>query len=356
VTLSWRIRQDAVASISGIGSVAPFTAADGTGSIVVNPVANTTYTLTSTASGRVEEASVTVIMRPPGTTFAIIDIGAMNARPEPGAVSDMEIGAGVHNTNLVDLFPTPLVSDTGVDFSIAIDNLDSTGVPWGGLDWRDRGDGPAQPLVLLAEDHVKNNLGMVHVTLTDLPAGTYNVTSYHIDADNSQCEAIRILVTDAMGAVRDTGVIGDASFPDHPNNTNIPNAGGLTTALVDQHGARFAITSDGTNPVSIWFDGTLAPLDDEVPLAGLWLTTASPPPAPLDIINVTRTESGGTTTVAIEFASTPGRTYHIRAGANLANWTDLTTNLPASAGATTTFTEAGIPPTTTRRYYQVFEN
>ena len=305
VTLSWRIRQDASATLTGVGSVAPHTAPDGTGSVVLNPSATTTYVLSSTASGRTEEASATVVLRPVGTQFALIDIGGTGGQVEPGAVGGIVVGAGPHDTNGVDLAPVSLTSDTGDEFTIAIDNIDPSGIPIGGLDWRDRGNAPAAPLAFLVEDFVKNNLGMVHVTLGGLPAGTYDVISYHLDPDNSQCSNIRILVTDATRLAEDTNVLGDASYPDHPNNTNVPNVGGLTTGLADSKSARFQITSNGTDAVMIYFDGNTDPIDDEVPLDGLWLTLATPA-EPFDIVNVTRTTAGGSASVTIEFDINPG--------------------------------------------------
>jgi hypothetical protein len=269
----------------------------------------------------------------------------------------MVVGAGGDGTNLTDLPPVTLVSDTGDEFTIAIDNLDPSGTPTPttGLDWRDRGDAPATPLAFLAEDLVKNNEGMIHVTLGGLPAGTYDVISFHIDPNFSQCASIRILVTDATRVAEDTNVLGDASFPGHPADTNAPAVGGLATPVVDLKGARFRITSNGTDDVMIYFDGVGNTTDDEVPLAGLWLTL--PASERFNIVDIERTVGGAGANVTIEFESTPGRTYSVFASPDLANWpAPLTNNLPASAGATTTFTENNIPLSILSRYYRVRRN
>jgi len=349
VTLSWRVRADAAVSLSGFGDMDAQTDANGFGTFDVQPAASTVYTLTAVASGRTEEASIRVVTTPPGQTYAVIDIGATGGLPEPGAVSGTEIGAGPHNTNATSLPPVPLISDTGDEFTIGIENLDPFGNFIGALDWRDRGTAPAVPLAFLAEDFVKNNAGMIRVALGSLPAGTYNVISYHLDPDNSQCADIRILVTDANGIAADTTVRGDASFPAPPQS------GGLNTGVVDSKGARFSITSNGVDDVMIYFDGTAA-TDTEVPLDALWLTQAPAAPAGLEVVNVTTTVAAGSSNVDIEFTSIPGRTYRVRASQDLTNWTDLTSSLPASAGATTTFTDVAIPPAIRRRFYQIIQN
>jgi hypothetical protein len=188
---------------------------------------------------------------------------------------------------------------------------------------------------------------MVRVALGSLPAGTYNVTSYHLDPDNSQCADIRILVTDANGFAVEAAVRGDASLP------ALPAAGGLTTSLVDSKSVRFTVTSNGVDEVMIYFDGTFAS-DTEVPLDALWLTLAAPSEI-IEIVNVEMTVAGGTASVAIDFTSTPGSTYRIRVSPDLVAWSNLATNYP-SAGTLTTFTESGIPLGTARRFYQINRN
>jgi hypothetical protein len=57
----------------------------------------------------------------------------------------------------------------------------------------------------------------------------------------------------------------------------------------------------------------------------------------------------------LTFASSPGASYTVEASAGLNNWTRLSSNVP-SAGATTSFTETGIPQGTLRRFYRVTRN
>ena len=122
--------------------------------------------------------------------FGLIDIGATGGRPENGALQDeldvAQIGAAAHNQNGFNLDEVTMKSSLGDQFSITIDNLDEDEVFVGGLDWRDRGNGILAdifglPLIKVGEDLVKNNQGVIRVTLSDLPAGPYEVTSYHID-------------------------------------------------------------------------------------------------------------------------------------------------------------------------------
>jgi hypothetical protein len=153
-------------------------------------------------------------MRPewPLPNFALVDIGATGGRLEFGSSLDSlgagQIGAGVINTNNTNLAPQTINAFTGDQFTVAIDNLDRSGNPSirpndqtaHGLDWRDRGDNPLgsdtfrHPLIRMGEDLVKNNAGIVRVTLGNLPAGTYEVTSFHLDPSFSQADNIQVLV------------------------------------------------------------------------------------------------------------------------------------------------------------------
>jgi hypothetical protein len=193
---------------------------------------------------------------------SLVDIGAIGGRLESGADGGGEVGAGAHNST-GNLSPTGITAATSQNYSIAIDNLNAAGAAVGTIEWRDRGDSTngGQSLVQLAEDHVKNESGIIRVTLTGLPAGSYSVTSYHVDADNSTCGAIRISTSSSGGYV-DAGVVGNSSF------TGTRNENSWTTALVQLQSATFVVTSDGVNPVRILFDGTAAAAI-EVPLSGL---------------------------------------------------------------------------------------
>ncbi|MEZ5300355.1 MAG: hypothetical protein R3F11_06765 [Verrucomicrobiales bacterium] len=212
------------------------------------------------------------------TPFSLIDIGALNGRPEPGAANGVQIGAGNHNTNGANLASTAITADTSDIFGIAIDNLNQAGTPTGGLDWRLRGDttSGAEPLRFLGEDFVKNNLGIIRVTLTGLPAGTYEATSYHIDPDNDQSANILVFVTDALGTARDTGAKGDASG-------SPGGAAALTQAFMESTSATFQITADGTSDVILYFDSSADLVDDEAPLNGLRLVKLPPATEPISI-------------------------------------------------------------------------
>ena len=203
--------------------------------------------------------------------FALIDIGPNTQRVENGAM-DLP-GAAANGVNGSNYGPATLTNGAGDVFSIAIDNVDTNGVAVGRIDWRDRGDATnTQDLVRLGEDHVKNNAGIVRVTLGGLPAGTYRVESMHADAGNiAQCENIRIYVADAAGINVLQNLSGDADHTAMGVN-NLTTRGILATA------SAFFVEADGTDDVALVFDGTAA-TDTEVPLSGLRLQTfISEPP------------------------------------------------------------------------------
>jgi len=357
VTLQWNVRSGAAVSISGIGDVTALTNAEGAGSTSV-PHTTTTYTLTAVRDALHAVVSLPVGFLPPAQRYALLDIGGIGGLAEVGAISGVTIGAGVHNTNGVDLMATALISDTGDDFTLAIDNMAPEGFAVGGLDWRDRGDGSGAPLTWLAEDFVKNNLGMIRVTLGSLPAGAYDVLSYHIDPGLSQSGQIKILVADAdTGPVPvDTGLTASAAWPGNAD-VNSPALAVLTTDHVAQKGFLFSFRSNGTNDVNIYFDSRgAAPLDIEVPLNGLVLIPRAAA-APFDITAVQYTPGPVTDTVTLTFTSVPGETYRVRTSADLTNWTDVNAAVPAHpANAVTVFADTAVPRTAVRRFYEVRKN
>ncbi|HUT32729.1 MAG TPA: PEP-CTERM sorting domain-containing protein [Planctomycetota bacterium] len=195
----------------------------------------------------------------------VIDIGPPLGQVEAGAVAS---GGYANLQNGQNLATTALTTPGGDPFTLAINNLNAAGSPIGGIDWRDRGNAGTASLLRLGEDFVKNNLGIVRVTLGNIPAGSYAVNSYHIDPDNTQCEAIKVLLSDASTAgFWDTGARGNA-------NISAGGVGGLSTGEVTASGASFFFTSNGTDDVVILFDGSTA-ADDETPLNGISIRPAS---------------------------------------------------------------------------------
>jgi hypothetical protein len=195
----------------------------------------------------------------------LLDISPVTGRVDPGALA---VGTAANGANGTNLPATQFTSGKGFQFSIAIDNLDRAGSPVGGIDWRDRGDGYAadapynQTLVKIGEEFIKNNAGIIRVTLSGLPAGRYELTSFHLDVENTQCENIAILVDTGNGTgYLDKGVSG---------NANVLTGGidGLSTAVMVAQGRTFQFLADGLHDVLVVFDGSAA-ADTEVPLNGL---------------------------------------------------------------------------------------
>ena len=221
--------------------------------------------------GRLGAAALLVLAMGASQTFALpfevmIDIGPPLGQVETGAVAS---GGYANLQNNQNLATTALTTPGGDPFTLAISNVNALGVPTtNGIDWRDRGDAGAGSLLRLGEDFVKNNAGIVRVTLGGIPTGVYDVTSYHIDPDNTQCAAIKVLVSDANAAgFWDTGARGNA-------NIAAGGVAGLSTSEVTASGANFYFTSNGTDDVVLLFDGTAA-ADTETPLNGVWIRPAS---------------------------------------------------------------------------------
>lgn len=278
VVLKWTVRPGAAVSIDGIGDLTAQTSPEGQGSVTVQPESTRNYIIRATAENLTTSATTGVYVRSLGTPFALIDIGGTAGRPEPGSVSGREVGAASAGTDNVDLPETLLLSDTGEAFTLTMDTLGPDGIPQGALDWRDRGDAADMALNRLAEDFVKNSGGYIRAVFGSLPAGTYDVVSYHLDPQGSQSERIKVFVTDASGTRVDTGVTGAASFPGHPSNTNAPQIAGLTTELNEAHTAKFRITANGTDEVMVYFECPADNIDWELPLNALRLTKAVAPP------------------------------------------------------------------------------
>ncbi|MCA9248220.1 MAG: hypothetical protein KDA42_13925, partial [Planctomycetales bacterium] len=225
--------------------------------IVEGDVPHTSNVVLINRSGDTSRASSVDVVLSAGTvdrmvSYANFDIGLAGQRVETGWNS---VSGAAGN------FPaTTYTSQTGDSFTLAIDNLDAANQPAGQIDWRDRGDSTgASSLVRVGEDHIKNNAGIIRVTLDGLAAGEYEITSYHVDATFDQANPIRVLANTGSG-FNDTGVTGNAG-------TVIP-LNGLNTSNIEATSATFSVTADGTNPVVLLFDATAA-ADTELPLSGL---------------------------------------------------------------------------------------
>jgi hypothetical protein len=189
----------------------------------------------------------------------VVDIGPLGQRIQSGHIG---VIGPANNTDNVDGLG---VIDTGAGFiSVMIDDTNAAGADVGGIDWRDRGNSSngAADLVMLGEDFVKNNLGIIRLTLFGLPAGLYEMTSYHLDADFDQAEQINIMVNTGEGFV-DTEAMASADFL-------IGGVNSLTTDNILGTSATFSFLANGADNVTILFDSSQSP-DDEVPLNGFRL-------------------------------------------------------------------------------------
>ena len=208
--------------------------------------------------------------------FALIDLGAVGGRPEPGSSGATVIGGGAHLANDVNLSSTTIISDSGSEFELRIDNVDTGGIPVGRIDWRDRGNSTSrEALAILSEDILKNSAGVIRLTLEGLPAGRYEITSYHADPTYNRPAGdtlFQVLVTDASGIQVDTDIRNSVHFP--PGM--VPGVDGITTDQILARAATFPILADGLGEVVIYFDGRMGGFA-EVPLAGLEIRQTSAP-------------------------------------------------------------------------------
>ncbi len=195
-----------------------------------------------------------------------IDIGPYGQQVQAGAIAFTGPAANTNNTD----FTGPLVIG-GNAVTLTIDDTNIAGADQGGIDWRDRGNAAASPLVQIGEDFVKNNSGIVRLTFSGLPAGDYIATGYHADPDNSQSGNIQVFVDNGNG-------MGFLNLTDTAGNSNFAagGVGGLTTAEVEGSASMFSFITDGINPLAIVFDGS-GFSDTETPLNGLRLQLLAVP-------------------------------------------------------------------------------
>lgn len=145
---------------------------------------------------------------------------------------------------------------------------DALSVELSSVDWRDRGNGPAVALSDIGEDFVKNNGGLVTVTLTGLRAGSYEATSWHYDSGFTQSDQIEISVSGG-GVLGQSILVGNASVGGG-------GTGAITTARVDSSQSLFSFVANGIDPVVFSFDGSPSG-DNETPLNGLVLQIETVP-------------------------------------------------------------------------------
>ena len=140
----------------------------------------------------------------------------------------------------------------------------------GSLDFRDRGDATYDGLGDLIEDHVKAAGGAdVLLTLDDLAAGEYEMTTWHHDGAYQQ-SLVSVFVSDALGDDREVV------------SSLLPSAGPTPTNVTT---AKIVFFSDGVNPISFLFDAHPLGLGGESPLSGFSLI-AIPEPSSLLLLGI----------------------------------------------------------------------
>jgi hypothetical protein len=122
---------------------------------------------------------------------------------------------------------------------------------------------------------VKRNDGDITVTLRGLRAGTFLVSSFHVDPDFDQCPAIEVYVTDDVGTDVLQSTLGNADI-------GVGGVGGLITDEVLFTSNVFQIVSNGTDDVILRFNGTGNDL--EVPLNGLAFQLVTPEPGTVTLL------------------------------------------------------------------------
>ncbi len=193
----------------------------------------------------------------------MIDIGPDTLGVESGALGLPGSPAADSNGNY-----GPTVIGSGI--SLTINNLNTSGSAAGTIAWRDKGNSTStETLVNIGEDFVKNDSGIIRLTLSGVAAGTYNAFGYHLDARWKQSEEIKVFLQTTPGGstFAENGTPGNADFAfgGTEGNNGVNN---LTTANIEATRSAFQFVSDGTNDVIIIFDGSAAS-DTEVPLNGL---------------------------------------------------------------------------------------
>ncbi|WFB37832.1 PEP-CTERM sorting domain-containing protein [Kiritimatiellota bacterium B12222] len=211
---------------------------------------------------------------PYASADVIIDIGRSGQRVESGALDLPGAPAGDDNGNY-----GPTLIGSGI--TLTINNLNALGNTVGGIDWRDKGDSTStESLVWLGEDFVKNDAGIIRLTLSGIAAGTYNAFGYHLDSKFAQSEEIKVFVQTTPGGTSfsENGTPGNANF--EGGNGGLNN---LNTAGIDATRSSFQFVSNGLDPVVIIFDGTAA-TDKEVPLNGIQFAVIPEPSSALMVL------------------------------------------------------------------------
>lgn len=182
-----------------------------------------------------------------------VDIGANGHDIQQGFVS-FERGTAAGADDESESFFTPFGVNDVVTATLTNANV-----------FRDRrtsGNPVAGPLGDLAESFFAHQDELI-LTLSDLEAGNYEITTFHHDSQTDH-GGFRIELLDANGLVSDLGLEVDASFGTNPSE--------IGTAM-------FKFAADGANDVIIrFFEGPNSP--NSIVLNGFTLNTVPPVPEP----------------------------------------------------------------------------
>jgi hypothetical protein len=180
------------------------------------------------------------------------------------------------------------------------------------------------------------------LTLSGLPAGTYDWTSFHHDTENIHGN-FKVSVNTGAGAdSRVDGYTTDGTTGGNPNSETDGSPGrALTFAEMEAKGAIYttSFTADGTNPVVVEFVPISGVLGNAVHnqffvMNGFQLDQQAPPSNSGKFAITKMDYAPDTDTITITWPSVVGQLYSIDRSADLSVWDgDLADSVPAALNA-----------------------
>jgi len=160
-----------------------------------------------------------------------VDFGAAGQQVHPGFQAFTR--SGDIDGPVAATFDSVLGTSGQVTVTVDAENTSNT------IDFRDRGDSSLVNIGELIDDQIMNQSGGVQLTLSDLAAGEYLMTTWHHDLSGAADGLLDILVSDALGS--DRLVADDLAISTGDNPLNLAQAS-------------YRLFSDGASPIVIFFD------------------------------------------------------------------------------------------------------